>query len=100
MSKTNNKEEKVHINKEDFGTLCVCAIRYCHGRKTYMPSLVREIIQPHLEELSDKDIKVLYDDCEYQQHFDLYGDDSIDKPGWLEWKDLLKQEMEKRGHIF
>ncbi len=23
---------------DDFGTLAICAIRYCHGRQTYMPA--------------------------------------------------------------
>jgi len=87
---------KVDINQEDFGTLCICAIRYCQGRRTYMPSLVREIIMPHLSELSDKDIGVMVDDCNYQRRYNLYGDKSIDLPGWLEWEQILFNEQKKR----
>lgn len=86
-------------NQEDFGTLCICAIRYCQGRRTYMPSLVRDIIRPHLKELSDKDLAVMIDDCSYQKRFDLYGDEVIDKPGWIEWEKELLEELDRRSHL-
>ena len=84
-------------NKEDFGTLCICAIRYCHNRQTYMPSLVRAIIRPHLKELSDKDLSVMIEDCEYQRRFELYGDPNIDKPEWLKWEQALLAERDQRN---
>lgn len=87
---------KIEMSKEDFGTLCICAIRYCHGRKTYMPSLVQDIVRVHLKDLSDKDINVMLDDCKFQERMNLYGDERIDKPGWLEWEKRLKHEKSKR----
>lgn len=86
---------KIEIRQEDFGTLCVCAVRYCHGRKTYMPSLVTEIVGKHLAELSDRDIKIMYDDCRFMNLSD-YGDEVIDKPDWLRWEKKLKKEIERR----
>ena len=86
----------MNISQEDFGTLCICAIRYCHGRQTYMPNLVRDIIRPHLKELSDKDIGVMIEDCEFQERMKLYGDECIDKPGWLKWAEELRAEKERR----
>ena len=86
-----------NINQEDFGALCVCALRYCHGRQTYMPGLIREIVEKPLSEISDKDIVVMQKDCDFQRRFDLYGDEKIDKPGWLEWEKILETEMERRG---
>lgn len=83
------------IRQEDFATLCICAIRYCHGRKTYMPSLVMEIVGRHLSELSDRDIKVMYDDCRFMNLSD-YGDEVIDKPDWLLWEKNLKEEVRRR----
>lgn len=83
------------ISQEDFATLCICAIRYCHGRKTYMPSLVMEIVGRHLSELSDRDIKVMYDDCRFMNPLD-YGDEVIDKPNWLLWEKRLKEEVRRR----
>lgn len=86
----------IKINDEPFGVLAVCALRYCHGRETYMPDLVRKAIRPHLKELSDKDIGVMINDCDYQRRYDLYGDKMIDKPGWLEWERELIAERERR----
>ena len=86
-----------NITQDDFGTLCICAIRYCQGRQTYMPSLVREIVAPHLPDLSDKDLDVLIEDCEYQKRMELYGDPFIDMPGWIRWKELLMVEKKRRA---
>ena len=36
---------------DDFGVVLNCAIRYCLGRQTYMPSLVTEFIKPLLPQL-------------------------------------------------
>ena len=86
---------KPEISQDNFGTLCICAIRYCQGRRTYMPSLVREIVTPHLKELSDRDIDVMVEDCGFQRRFDAYGDD-CDKVEWLEWEQRLLAEQKKR----
>ena len=56
----------IDISQEDFGTLCVCALRYCHGRRTYMPSLVQQIVMAHFKDLSDRDLKVIADDESFQ----------------------------------
>ena len=85
-----------NITQEDFGTLAICAIRYCQGRQTYMPDLVRGIVAPHLHDLSDKDLCVLIDDCDFQATMNLYGDERIDKPGWIRWKELLNAEKRRR----
>ena len=82
---------------DDFATLAICAIRYCHGRQTYMPDLVRGIVRQHLTELSDKDLTVMIEDCNFQERFHLYGDERIDKPGWLKWKTELIAEKERRA---
>ena len=86
---------QVEIDKDNFGTMCICAIRYCHGRRTYMTRLVMDIVGQHLEELSDRDIKVMYDDCRFMNLSD-YGDEVIDKPNWLSWEKRLKEELKKR----
>lgn len=85
-----------NITQDDFGTLCICAIRYCQGRQTYMPDLVREIVVPHLPDLSDKDLNVMIEDCGFQERMNLYGDDFIDKPGWIRWKEILMVEKKRR----
>lgn len=87
---------KINISQEDFGTLCICAIRYCHGRQTYMPSLVQTICKKYLKEFSDKVIAVMLDDCKFQEEMELYGDPYIDKPDWIRWKEALIKESERR----
>lgn len=86
-----------NITQEDFGTLAICAIRYCHGRQTYMPKLVRRIVAPHLPDISDMDLDVMLEDCEFQERMKLYGDERIDKPGWIRWRELLIAEKRRRG---
>ena len=83
------------IDNEDFGTLAICAIRYCQGRQTYMPSLVQRIIKEHISRVTDKDLQVMINDCESQAQWEKYGSD-FDKKGWLEWKDFLINEQAKR----
>lgn len=88
----------ITLSEEDFGTLAICAIRYCHGRQTYMPDMVRGIVREHLAEVEDRDLTVMIDDCEFQKRANLYGDDKIDKPGWLKWREELLAERERRNN--
>lgn len=84
------------LTQEDFGTLAICAVRYCRGRQTYMPDLVRSIVVPRLPDLSDKDLAVMIDDCRIQEDMSLFGDNRIDKPGWILWRELLLTEKHRR----
>lgn len=85
----------IELTPEDFATIAICAIRYCHGRQTYMPKYVQDIIRPHLAELEDRDLSVMLMDCEGMKDFD-YGSPTIDKPNWVRWHEDLKQEKERR----
>ena len=88
----------ITLSQKDFGTLAICAIRYCHGRMSYMPDLVRDIVRPYLDRISDKDLNIMLEDCEFQRQTEMYGDERIDKPAWLKWHDELKEEKEKRNN--
>ena len=90
-------EWKVKVDPEDFRILCLCAVRYCFGRQTYMPGMVQDIVLSHLKDLSDVDIQVLLQDGDFQWRMDLYGDPTIDKPGWLRFWKSIKAEAERRG---
>lgn len=50
----------MNIDNADFGILAVCAVRYCQGRETYMPELIRGIVREHISEVTDKDLQVKY----------------------------------------
>ena len=77
------------INETDLGTLCICALRYCHGRRTYMPSLVQSIVIKHFCDLSEKDLKVIADDEQFQSDMSLWGD-ACDKADWKHFYQILK----------
>lgn len=85
------------LSNGNFGTLAICAIRYCHGRQTYMPTLVQGIITAHLKDIDDRDLRVMIEDCDFQERANLYGDERIDKPGWIRWKQALVEEAERRA---
>lgn len=87
----------VKLTQENFGILALCAIRYCQGRRTYMPDLVRNIVRPHLGDISNNDLDVMLEDCKFQDTMHLWGDERIDKPGWLKWRDELEAEKLERN---
>ena len=87
---------QITMNEEDFAALSICAIRYCHGRQTYMPGLVQGIVREHLQELEDRDLHVMLEDCNRMSEFD-YGSPTIDKPGWLKLKEDLENEQAHRN---
>lgn len=87
---------KVTLTASELGTLAMCAIRYCQGRQSYMPSMVQRILLPHLRELSNRDLAVMIADCEFQKSKNLYGDENIDKPDWIRWEKALLTEKDRR----
>ena len=80
----------IDIKQEDFGTLCVCALRYCHGRRSYMPSLVQQIVMAHFKDLSDRDLKVIADDERFQSDMSLWGD-TCDMVDWKNFYQILRE---------
>ena len=82
----------IDISQEDFGTLCICALRYCHGRRTYMPRLIQEIVQRHFKDISDNDLKLIAEDERFQIDMSLFGDycDRVD------WENFYKELREYR----
>lgn len=85
----------IDITREDFGTLCICALRYCHGRRTYMPSLVQQIVMAHFKDLSDRDLKVIADDEKFQSHMNLFGD-MCDEVDWRNFYQMLREWQAER----
>ena len=81
---------------EDFGTICVCAVRYCFGRQTYMPSLVPDFVLRNFKYLNDNELKVMVYDITSAERRNQLGDERIDKPGWLRFRERINSELEKR----
>ena len=63
----------IKLTQDEFGVLCLCALRYCHGRMTYMPSLIQSIVLQHKDELSDKDRACILQDKDFQRRCDLWA---------------------------
>ena len=49
---------------DDFGSICVCAVRYALGRNTYMPSVVCGFVKPLLDRIEPKAISVMLRDVD------------------------------------
>lgn len=63
----------IDLSDDDFGAVLNCAIRYCLGRRTYMPELVVSYIRPLLPHLNDKALSVMEKDVSSCGPFG-YGD--------------------------
>ena len=85
----------IKLNDEEFGTLVICALRYCHGRQTYMPKRVQDIVKVYLPELSDKDLRVIEEDLNDMRDYD-FGDPVIDRPNWQRFQYAVEEERKRR----
>lgn len=80
----------------DFGTICICAVRYSLGRQSYMPKLVIDYIKEHIAEIDDRAIRVIIrdiNDAENDEWKYALGDPNIDKPEWIAFKNFLQNEI-------
>lgn len=61
--------KKVNIDSDHFRSVLICAVRYCLGRRTYMPEVVTDWIMSQCSgTLTKKDIYVMRRDIdEYRQ---------------------------------
>lgn len=82
--------EPITIDTEDFDSVVICAIRYCIGRQTYMPSIVIDFVTPLLPILDDKTLKVIQSDVKSAGN---YGDELIDKPLWMQFLADVEREI-------
>lgn len=106
------KMEKLALT-DDLETILICAERYACGRESYMPSLVISYITPLLPKLSNRTLHVLNEDMQRTDEEDKrwqgyevvkgmrhgsWGDDAIDKPGWMRFWTAVKAEIERRNN--
>ena len=91
---------------EYFGTICLCAMRYALGRKTYMPGLVQDFIRSHIKQIDRATIQIMIRDIDEADHItehqigngktlqiDGLGDTKIDRPGWEKFRGFLKEKV-------
>lgn len=79
-------------NTEDFSLVCICAVRYCLGRRTYTPQIVMNFIKPFLPALRDNTLYVMARDI---AEADNLGD-TEDAPMWTEFLAEIEQERKRR----
>ena len=92
--------KSIRMDERDFGLLCVCALRYCQGRETYIPSLIQGIVKGTIKHISDADLKIMLDDCDSNKRIaNLYRKETIVTPDWLNFEKFLKDEAERRKKV-
>lgn len=80
-------------NTEDFSLVCICAVRYCLGRRTYTPRIVMNFIKPFLPALDDKTLYAMARDI---AETDNLGDAEIDAPMWAAFLTEIREEQKRR----
>lgn len=85
----------IRMTRDELADLCISALRYCQGRRTYMPSAVIAICKRFLPEFLKRDLKVMLNDCNEQKRWGNYGDD-CDREDWIAWREALIEEIERR----
>lgn len=78
---------------DDFQSLCICAVRYCIGRQSYMPGLIQAYLTPMLDLLQQNTLCVMSHDITTAGY---WGDEKIDKPGWMKFLEDINTEIERR----
>lgn len=88
----------IDTEDDEFTCLIMAAVRYCMGRRTYMPSYVTRYIKPLLSEVSCKLLFLLERDIKEQGKYgdDAYGDPNIDKPIWMGLYENVVKEISNR----
>lgn len=86
----------VDPTNDDFGAICNCAVRYCLGRRSYMPSLVCRYIISLLPELTDKTIDCFERDIAERKRTGFDFGDSCDYETWDAFYKAVCKEIEGR----
>lgn len=81
---------------DDFGAVCNCAVRYCLGRRSYMPSLVCRYIISLLPELTDKTLDCFERDIAERKRTGFDFGDSCDYETWDAFYKAVCKEIEGR----
>lgn len=86
----------VDPTNDDFGAVCNCAVRYCLGRRSYMPSLVCRYIISLLPKLTDKTLECFQRDIAERKRTGFYFGDSYDYKTWDAFYKAVCKEIERR----
>ena len=90
------KSTLIDPTNDDFGVVCNCAVRYCLGRRSYMPSLICGYITPLLPELTDKTLDCFERDIAERKQKGFDFGDSCDYETWDAFYKAVCKEIERR----
>lgn len=76
---------------QEFGNLTICAIRYCFGRLTYMPSLIVDATKANWSLLTPQDRAIILKDVAQTIQDGRLGMD-CDKQMWLAFYDWMMEK--------
>jgi len=81
------------MKDRDFGTICLCAVRYAIGRQTYMPSLVQDFVKRNAKAIGTQALSTMLKDVSHEieraeRNNYLLGA-SFDHHGWEMFRDWL-----------
>lgn len=88
-----NEKPLIDLSDDDFGAVVNCAIRYCLGRRTYMPGLVCGYVKPLLPYLNEKTLCCMERDI---REAPSYGDE-CDLDTWMAMLGELQAVIDQRG---
>lgn len=88
-----DRKPKIDLSDDDFGAVINCAIRYCLGRRTYMPGLVCGYVKPLLPYLNDRTLCCMERDIRTAPS---YGD-ACDVATWTMMHDTVAAAMLSRS---
>lgn len=96
---TKPKKIDFHIDPtdDDFGALCNCAVRYCFGRRSYMPKVIVDYITPLLPKLNDRTLECFKSDYNERQRSGFDFGNSIDYETWARFHLAVCNEIERRN---
>lgn len=95
---SDDSQQKVDPSNDNFGAVCNCAVRYCLGRRSYMPGLVTAYIIPLLPELSENTIFCFRRDIEERKKTGFGFGDACDVETWEKFYQAVCKETERRKH--
>lgn len=81
---------------KNISIIIFCAFRYALGRMTYMPSIVQLFIRDNIDIVDTKDINLMIKEITEAEEREGLGDNEIDAPGWIDLREFLKEEVNKR----
>lgn len=90
------KSTLIDPTNDDFGAVCNCAVRYCLGRRSYMPSLVCGYITTLLPELTNKTLDCFERDIAERKRTGFDFGDSCDYETWDAFYKAVCKEIERR----